>query len=164
MNDQLSKSLAINETKRNEWQYLSDSMSSTEIFLKHCDSKKVRIITQIQKTQIIMSSQNNNNNNGNALKLPQIQPTTPTSTSTLIPDSQRDYSNPLVCEDLKKLHDQCFFKWYKTKFLAGKADAIECESEWSLYQNCLSKKLDYAGLSDLIPKPIADPKQKQNQH
>lgn len=46
------------------------------------------------------------------------------------------------CQDLKVIHDNCFYKWYWEKFLPGKAEPEQpCEKEFAVYRECLKGKL-----------------------
>lgn len=42
----------------------------------------------------------------------------------------------LMCQELKKKHDDCFYKWYNGKFLNQSKDLIPCETEWAAYSTC----------------------------
>ena len=66
-----------------------------------------------------------------------------------VPFEKRNYSDPNVCDDLKKRHDACFYHWYKEKFLPGVATKLECEDEWSDYQQCLKVILLIVNFSPL---------------
>lgn len=50
---------------------------------------------------------------------------------------ERDYSDPTVCNDLKKKHDTCFFRWYNEKFMTGSKEEMDCKQEYDEYRECL---------------------------
>lgn len=52
-----------------------------------------------------------------------------------------DYKDPKACSDLKAVHDTCFHKWMREKFLPGTATEDECKVEWDAYQVCLEVRL-----------------------
>jgi Uncharacterised protein family (UPF0203) len=66
-------------------------------------------------------------------------------------DDARDYEDPNVCQDLKALHDRCFYDWYHNEFLKGVAsDEEPCLGPWRIYQACVRKRLQALGLEHLM--------------
>ncbi|MDP2437646.1 MAG: hypothetical protein Q8P67_18035 [archaeon] len=57
-------------------------------------------------------------------------------------ENEPDYKDPRVCQQLKKLHDDCFYQWYHDDFLSGRSkDPQPCMEQWGLYQLCVQKRL-----------------------
>lgn len=65
---------------------------------------------------------------------------TPAADPNVPPRDEEDFGSPDACIELKQRHDECFFRWYNTKFLSGKATEMECGDEWNEYNVCLKVK------------------------
>ncbi|KAJ3291723.1 Mitochondrial distribution and morphology protein 35 [Borealophlyctis nickersoniae] len=53
------------------------------------------------------------------------------------------------CTELKKLYDECFNKWYSSKFLAGNVSQ-DCEDIFKLYRACVWKAIKEKNIDQLI--------------
>ncbi|KAJ3146177.1 Mitochondrial distribution and morphology protein 35 [Geranomyces variabilis] len=53
------------------------------------------------------------------------------------------------CNELKKTYDDCFNKWYATKFLQGDTTPA-CEEIFTLYRACIWRAIKEKNLDTLI--------------
>eukprot|EP00009_Paramoeba_aestuarina_P009384 CAMPEP_0201523716 /NCGR_PEP_ID=MMETSP0161_2-20130828/20869_1 /ASSEMBLY_ACC=CAM_ASM_000251 /TAXON_ID=180227 /ORGANISM="Neoparamoeba aestuarina, Strain SoJaBio B1-5/56/2" /LENGTH=99 /DNA_ID=CAMNT_0047922917 /DNA_START=58 /DNA_END=357 /DNA_ORIENTATION=+ len=77
-------------------------------------------------------------------------PTLEEMVANLPPLGDDAYLRADVCAEFKKRHDTCFFKWYNTEFMEGKAKEAGCEPEWQAYQECVKRRLHKIDLSHLL--------------
>ena len=75
----------------------------------------------------------------------------PKKDESTIQDEELDYTDPRVCQHLKTLHDECFYRWYHDEFLTGKAKEQPCQELWEPYQACVHRRLKAL---DLDPKSL----------
>ncbi|KAJ3036734.1 Mitochondrial distribution and morphology protein 35 [Rhizophlyctis rosea] len=53
------------------------------------------------------------------------------------------------CTELKRQYDECFNKWYSTKFLQGDVTP-ECDDIFRLYRGCVWKAIKEKNVDQLI--------------
>lgn len=54
------------------------------------------------------------------------------------------------CQELKRLYDSCFNRWYSEKFLRGDTDDTSCDQIYKQYKQCVGTAL--AKLKIEIPR------------
>ena len=55
------------------------------------------------------------------------------------------------CNELKKLYDDCFNKWYADEFLKGTGTAVNlCKEQFEKYKACLFSGAEGEKLKDIV--------------